>query len=295
MLNSINGSGAGVVASINSQGTGLNIRSTLSGADFSIGENGGITAAQLGVRSLTTSTSLSDLNLGQGINPIGNGTPDFVIDRPDGSQLSISLTGAQTVGDVLNLINNASGNQNPANKITAQLSTMGNGIQLSTAAAGGGGFQVVAQNASQAAQELGLVPSGNTTSAPATVSGGVATITGSDPNPQEVAGVFNTLLRLSQALTTDDQPEIQRTTGLLDQDSSRVSLAQSELGVREQGLAATLSNLQTNSTTLQGQLSQNMDVDLTQAISSLTSKQTAFQAALQTTAIISKLTLLDYL
>ena len=123
----------------------------------------------------------------------------------------------------------------------------------------------------------------------------VATITGSDPNPQEVSGVFDTLLRLQQALLTDDQPEIQRTTALLDQDSSRVSLAQSELGVREQGLAATQSNLQTNATTLQGQLSQNLDVDLTQAISELTSKQTAFQAALQTTAIISKLTLLDYL
>ena len=65
--------------------------------------------------------------------------------------------------------------------------------------------------------------------------------------------------------------------------------------MREQGLATTLSNLQTNSTTLQGQLSQNVDVDLTQAISDLTSRQTAFQAALQTTALISKLTLLDYL
>ena len=95
--------------------------------------------------------------------------------------------------------------------------------------------------------------------------------------------MFNTLLRLQQALPTDDQPDIQRTTALLDQDTSRVSLAQSELGVREQGLATTRANLQTNSTTLQGQLSQNLDVDLTQAISDLTSRQTAFQAALQTT------------
>ena len=107
--------------------------------------------------------------------------------------------------------------------------------------------------------------------------------------------MFNTLIRLQQALTTDNQPEIQRTTALLDQDSSRVSLAQSELGVREQTLSSTLTNLQNNSTTLQAQLSQNQDVDLTQAISDLTSRQTAFQAALQTTAIISKLTLLDYL
>ena len=295
VLNSINGSGAGVVASINAQHTGIDIQSTLSGADFSVGENGGTTAAQLGVRSLTTATSLSDLNHGLGVGAVGAGTPDFVIDRPDGSQFSISLTGAQTVGDVLNLINNDPDNQNPANKVTAQLSSVGNGIQLSTASAGGGAFQVVALNASQAAQALGLIPAGNTTSAPASVSGPTATITGSDPNPQEVSGVFNTLYRLQQALTTDDQPEIQRTTALLDQDSSRVSLAQSELGAREQGLAAAQTNLQTNATTLQSQLSQNQDVDLTQAISDLTSRQTAFQAALQTTAAISKLTLLDYI
>ncbi len=295
LLNSINGAGAGAVASINSQGTGINIQSTLSGADFSVGENGGATAAQLGVRSLTALTSLSDLNHGLGVSPIGGGTTDFVIDRPDGSQLSISLTGAQTVGDVLNLINNDPNNQNPANQITAQLSTTGNGIELTTANSGGGTFQVVTQNSSQAAQQLGLIPSGSTTSAPATVAGGTATITGSDPNPLEVSGVFNTLVRLQQALTTDNQPEIQRTTALLTQDSSRVSTAQSELGVREQTLSSSLTNLQNNSTTLQAQLSQNQDVDLTKAISDLTSRQTAFQAALQTTAIISKLTLLNYL
>ena len=154
---------------------------------------------------MTASTSLSDLNHGLGVSPVGSGTTDFVIDRPDGSQLSISLTGAQTVGDVLNLINNDPNNQNPANQITAQLSTTGNGIELTTANSGGGTFQVVAQNSSQAAEQLGLIPSGSTTSATATVAGGTATITGSDPNPQEVSGVFNTLVRLQQALH-DGQP-----------------------------------------------------------------------------------------
>jgi flagellin-like hook-associated protein FlgL len=294
VLNSINGAGAGVIASINSQGTGINIQSKLSGADFSIGENGGTTAAQLGVRSLTTATSLSDLNLGLGINPIGNGTPDFEIQRPDGSVLPVSVGGAQTIGDVLNLINNDPANQDPANKITAQLSTIGNGIQLTTAS-GSGSFQVVEENASLVAQQLGLVPAGATTSAAASVAGPTATITGSDPNPQQVSGVFNTLLDLQNALETNDQPNLQRSLSLLGQDSKRTSLAQSELGVQEQALAATQSTLQTNATTLQSQLSQNVDVDLTQAISDLTGRQTAFQAALQTTADISKLTLLNYL
>ena len=133
---------------------------------------------------------------------------------------------------------------------------------------------------------MGLIPAGNITSAAGdSVSGPTATITGSDPNPQEVSGVFNTLIATPAGA---DRPTTSRRFSArprsLDQDSSRVSLAQSELGVREQGLAAAQTNLQTNATTLQSQLSQNQDVDLTQAISDLTSRQTAFQAALQTTA-----------
>ena len=50
LLNTINGSGAAVLAQINSTGTGINILSRLSGSDFSIGENGGQSATELGLR-----------------------------------------------------------------------------------------------------------------------------------------------------------------------------------------------------------------------------------------------------
>ena len=84
VINEINGAGAGVVASINSQGTGINIRSTLSGAKFSIGENGGTTAAQLGVRSLTTSTQPDRTEPRAGHQADRQRHADFTIDRPDG-------------------------------------------------------------------------------------------------------------------------------------------------------------------------------------------------------------------
>ena len=67
LLNSINDSGAGLDAQINAAKTGINVSSRVSGADFSIGENGGLTATQLGIRTFTTATPLSQLNHGAGV------------------------------------------------------------------------------------------------------------------------------------------------------------------------------------------------------------------------------------
>ena len=52
LLNAINGSGTGVVASINDAGNGINIVNSIQGTQMSIAENGGTTAADLGVRAI---------------------------------------------------------------------------------------------------------------------------------------------------------------------------------------------------------------------------------------------------
>ena len=75
------------------------VRSRLSGADFSIGENGGTTATQLGIRSLTANTALADLNHGLGVTSITGA--DFTIHRKDGTDLPIDISSAVTIGDVL--------------------------------------------------------------------------------------------------------------------------------------------------------------------------------------------------
>ena len=67
VLNILNGAGAGVLAEINDDFTGINVRSRLSGADFAIGENGGTTATELGLRTLTQGTKLEDMNHGFGV------------------------------------------------------------------------------------------------------------------------------------------------------------------------------------------------------------------------------------
>ncbi|NLS96007.1 MAG: hypothetical protein GXX96_28045 [Planctomycetaceae bacterium] len=67
LLNILNGAGAGVLAQINDDLSGIDVRSRLSGDDFAIGENGGSTATELGLRTFTTQTRLADMNHGFGV------------------------------------------------------------------------------------------------------------------------------------------------------------------------------------------------------------------------------------
>jgi flagellin-like hook-associated protein FlgL len=80
LLNVLNRSSAGVLAQINAAGTGIDVRSRISGCDFAIGENGGTTASQLGLRTFTDQTRLDQLNYGNGIH-----------ERTGGSQASATF------------------------------------------------------------------------------------------------------------------------------------------------------------------------------------------------------------
>ena len=131
------------------------------------------------MRTFNGSTSLDQLNYGIGVHTAASG-PDFIIQRKDGYQLKVTVGSAKTIQDVIDLINNDPNNQAPASKVTAQLAANGNGIVLTTAdTATVSPFAVIEQNGSTAAQDLGLVPAGQTQSNPSTVSGGIETIAGS--------------------------------------------------------------------------------------------------------------------
>jgi flagellar hook-associated protein 3 FlgL len=295
LLNTLNGSPAGLLAQFNSDGNGINIQSRISGSDFSIGENGGVTATQLGVRTFNGSTRLDQLNYGIGVHTATSG-PDFIIQRPDGYQLKVTLGSAKTIQDVIDLINNDPNNQVAANKVTAQLATSGNGIVLTTTDSSTvSPFAVIEQNSSQAAQDLGLVPAGSTQSNPATVSGMTQTIAGSDVNPQEADSAFNALIRLKTALLNNDTNGINRAIGLLDGATSQLNLARADLGARENTLNSISNSLADEQNNLQSTLSNTVDVDMASAITNLTALQTSFSATLQMTAQLSRMTLLNYL
>lgn len=402
LLNLLNGSPAGLAASINTTGTGIDIRSRLSGGDFSIGENDGLTATQLGLRTLDVSSPLSGLNRGLGVH-LTEG-PDFRIRRKDGVELAIDLDGAVTVGDVLQRINEHPDNLASGAPVVARLVDSGNGIELvNDDPTGEETLRVIPAVEGQAAQDLGLVPLGAdesvdpipglpataslslpgakndlalssvhpgavfndievrivnvaavgnqalvnydpvdkvltldvdplattattlaaaidahgmftaefdassdaandgsglvaATGAVATTDGGRAeTLRAGDVNPQETAGVFNTLLRLAAALESNDMLQVERTVALLDEDQKRLSFGRAEVGARQQGLDTLQARLDQEEIELQDTLSNEIDVDIVGAISAITARQASFEAALRSSAVMSELSLLKFL
>ena len=298
LLNILNASDANVLAEINSAGTGIDLRSRLSGTDFSVGENGGTTATDLGVRSFRTDTRLVDLNHGFGVhtyddlNNTGNAI-DFVIHRKDGNNIDIDVTGATTVQDVLDRINNHANNAD--NLVVARLAAIGNGIELvTTDMSSNASFSVERVNASMAAVDLGLIPVGNNLSAPPVVTG-VETITGRDVNPQEVAGVFTALIRLRQALVVNDPLQISRAIEMLDNSRDQVNFAIAEVGARQQRLDVLRLRLDTDEVELKSTLSEEIDVDLASAISDLIARQASFEASLRMAGSLFRLSLLQFI
>jgi flagellar hook-associated protein 3 FlgL len=293
LLNAINDSPAHALAQIAPSGDRLIVRSLLSGQDFSIGENGGTTAAQLGIRSLTVDTPLTDLNFGRGVASIAG--PDFTIHRKDGFDLAIDVSSAATIGDVIDLINNDAANLNPATRVVARLSLAGNGIELFDGnLAGTDPLSITRQFGSNAAWDLGLIPADLQTIA-GTSSAAGDTLTGTDPNPLEVSGLFNSLQRLEESLTNFNRGDLERAVALLDEDYDRIVFARSEVGARNRTIDTIQAQLEDEEVLLQSNLSDEIDTDLPTAISALASRQAALQASLQLSAQIFSVSLLDFL
>ena len=404
MLNILNASDAGVLAEINQDGSGINVRSRISGSDFSIGENGGDTATQLGLRSITTDTQLSELNFGRGIGTVEG--DDLIIRRNDGTELNLDLSNARTVGDYFDLINNHPDNQVPGNNLVVQLSAVGNSIEyIDDNPTDENTLTFVRTGNSSAAEDLGLVPIGQQESDPpqsaaiaasatlafsgtdndiqitatqlgtafndvdiivnnsgavtgddavvtynpgantltididptattantliqkinelpefvaersttvettnagtgliadlgtlgTTADGAAEVFTTVDINPLETKGIFNSLIRLSEAVDANDLREIERAAAMLDEDMSQLFLVQAEIGARGQTAELMKDRIDFEVIELQSILSTEIDVDLVEAISALTARQASFQASLQTAGQIFQLTLLDFI
>jgi flagellin-like hook-associated protein FlgL len=405
LLNLINGAGIGLLAEINADGDGINVRSRLSGADFTIGENGGTTAAQLGIRTYTGETELSALNRGAGVpttselesldvtqlddlriiardgtilnvnlagattlqdvadlinaatgnhdadtavtasvssngnflqlvdssttisddltvdpsvgdaaeylglvspgaiegtssitnddgDYIMSGTSvlgnDLMIEASDGTELWIDLAGAETIQDVVDRINDHPENQAMPKAITARLATTGNGIELVDGA--GGTLRVHALEGSEAAYALGFVAEGQTAASSTT-----GTLQSEDRHTLEVDSVFNTLNRLMAAVESGDVEQISRELERLDDDMQRVNFARADMGARLQSLQIIDQSLEDENVQLTTALSEEIDIDLIEAISNMTARQYAFEASLRTAGSLLQLTLLNFI
>lgn len=130
ILNVFNGSDAGLYAAMNADRTGIDVRSLLSGSDFQIGENGGSTATQLGLRTFTRDVRLNELNYGVGVpmnadDQVTITASQLAITTRSGATINVDLSAATTVANVISTINAATGSN-----VTAQPADGGGGIRL---------------------------------------------------------------------------------------------------------------------------------------------------------------------
>ena len=164
VIEQINTAGTGkLTAAISGDGNRLVLTDLTTGSsDFSI-ENGstGTAAADLGIATTTPGaaitgkrlisglrdTLLTSLNGGQGV-----GTPGLlqVTDRSGGSA-SVNLAAAETLDDVIDLINASAAN------VTASINSARNGLTITDDSNGGGNLIIANGDANNSATKLGLV------------------------------------------------------------------------------------------------------------------------------------------
>ncbi len=279
VLNAVNGSKAGVLARINAGGTGIDIVNPTQGTAMTISENGGATAAELGVRSFTPNTKLSDLNGGKGVRTATG--PDLQVTRKNGTTFSVDLDGLQTVQDVINAINAADG----GGGVAAAFTTSGNGISLTDGTGGAGTLAVSPMNASLGPADLGLL------AAPAVGN----TLTGGDVNPVNSNGIFASLGKLQAALQANNQTAITEAAQSLKVDHDRVVVMRGQTGARVKELESRQTRLDDENVATKSLLSNLQDTDFTTAVTRFQTLQNALQANYQMTAKVLHMSLLDFL
>ncbi|MFN4243621.1 MAG: flagellar hook-associated protein FlgL [Tepidisphaerales bacterium] len=277
LINRINSSGSGALAKINDQANGIDIVSPTQGVRITVGNNGGTLATELGVRSMSPASPLSQLNFGRGVQT-ASGADIRITDRT-GAVYDIDLTSAVTVQDVMDLINTATGGN-----VVASFSSVGNGIVLTDTTSGTGNLSVQSINFSTAAADLGIAGS---------VAGSV--LSGTDVNPVRARGVFDHLLRLANALEQNDQREITLAAAGLREDLDRVVRVRGETGARVREVEARTDSLEVQRLATQAMLSEVKDTDYPATIARFQLLQTTLQANYQTTARVNQLSLLDFL
>ena len=285
VMNRVQQLGFGLKLEINSAKTGLNLVDTVSGLNLSVGENGGTTATDLGIRTYSDHTKLSNFRHGLGVQT-QQGQNDFSVSLHDGTTFNVNLDGANTVGDVVNAIQSAASaaGVTPA-QFSVGMASTGNGLQFTDNTAGGSNFQIQNINQSLAATQLGIVGNAGTGN----------TITGSDNATVRVENMFTHLIDLSAALTKNDSSGITVAGSGLQNDLNQVVQARATVGIQSQDISGRQTQSQDRQTQLQTMLSNLQDANMPKVISQYSQLQTQLQASLQLGAQMNQMNLLNYL
>ena len=282
LINAVNGAGTGVQLAINDAGSGLTLQNTTQGTQMSVSENGGTTAADLGLRSFTAATRLSELNDGDGVRTVDG--KDFSVADSAGKSFDVDLTsGDKTVQSVIDEINAAASTAGAG--VTASFATTGNGIVLTDTAGGSAKMKLTALNASPALKDLGL-----TTGAAAG-----NTVTGSDVDPVQANGVFANVNALRTALRSGTKADITKAAENLQADYTRVSSVHGQVGARVQAIQDRQDRLADENISTKKLLSQLQDTDFTTAATQYSQLQTSLEATLRTTSTMLNMSLMDFI
>ncbi len=283
VLNAINNAGLNVQAEINAAGTGINVLNAVSGTTMTIGETGGTTATDLGIRTLHMGNALADLNNGQGVRTL-EGQADFRVTAKNGSFFDVDVTGANTVEDVLAAINTAAIASGVP--VVADLAETGNGIRLSDSSGGAGALSVTRLANSSAIDDLGLT---------GTADAAATELVGDDVNGARANGLLTAVIDLENALRSNDSQAITIAAEDLDAYLVEFNRARGIVGARAAAFQDRLTQTESAVFTTQELLSEVEDLDYTEAVTKFQQAQTALQASLLTGSQIMNTSLLDFL
>lgn len=284
IINEINAAGLFAHARVNDAGTGIEVVSQLSGAEMSISENGGTTAADLGLLTFSRSTGLETLNSGRGVETV-LGEPDLRITDKTGAAFDVNLDGAETIGDVLDMINFAAADAGVA--VESSLTVDGNGIALVDSSGGAAALTIErGTQSSFAIEDLGLAD---------LVEGAEPELAGHDVATVRAEGVFTALLDLESALLGNDERAISDTAERMTQFNEDITREHGIIGARAQSMRARIEQTENAVIATRSFLSDIEDLDYTEAITRFQQAQTALQANLLSGSQLLNLSLLDFL
>ncbi|GAB4197497.1 MAG: flagellin hook IN motif-containing protein [Phycisphaeraceae bacterium] len=286
LVNEIDRLGLGLRLQINEEGNGLDLISEVSGLRLSVGENGGTTAEDLGIRTYGRSTLLSDFRDGLGIEPV-EGEDDFQITLNDGTNFSVDASGLGTVDELITAIETAATGAGLTLGVdfSVDLATTGNGLVFQDNTAGANGFTITRVGQSLVADQLGILKEDGTAS----------TFQSSDEATVRVENVFTHLMDLRDSLLNDDTLGITLAASKLEADNRSVIQARATVGVRAKRVEQQQERSQDLKIMEQSLLSDLQDADLTEVITRFTQLQTQLQASLRVGAQNLQLSLLDFL
>lgn len=287
LQNVIDGLNLGLRLTINAEGTALDMVSEVSGISLSVGENGGATAEDLGLRTLGQVTSLSDFRDGVGIETTEAGEPDVSFSLHDGTSFDVDLASATTVSEVITLIQTAAAGAGLTVGVDfdVALATTGNGIELTDNTAGANDFLVADAGLSHAAEHLGIRQN----------AGSSSTILGEDNSQVRVDNMFTHLIDLRNVLVNNDELGITLAGGKLEDDIDSVISARARVGVQARRIDDQKLLVEDQDFQEQQMLSSLQDADLTEVLTRFSQLQLQMQASLQVGSQNLQLSLLDFL